>query len=989
MKQKFIKNMSFLILFLLSFGVYAQMVTGVVTSDDGPLPGATVQVKGTNQGVTTDFDGNFSVNAGENDVLVVSFVGFTTQEIQVKGQDNITVVLVSSNELEEVVVTGYGSQSEREITSAVVTVNSEEFNQGPINDAVQLLQGKVAGLQIYKPGGNPNEDATIRLRGISTLGANTQPLVVIDGVPGATLANIDPNDIETMTVLKDGSAAAIYGARGSSGVILVTTKKGQSGEAKFDYNGQYSVSSISNRIPVLSASEFLANGGTDIGNDTDWIDAITRQGQTQIHNLAASGGVGTTTYRVSANVRDVQGILNNSGFNQLNTRAAVNTKALNDKLSINFNLSYTKRDSDLGDERAFEFAQFYNPTAPIYGADSPFSFNSEQYGGYFEQLGLFRSYNPVAIIEQTRNTRKSTDFNYNVNAELAISDSFNVTFRAAEQKTTSKTQLYRPTTLLFEGNAISPTRRGFANHSTYDLNTKVYELYGTLNQNIGSNSNLVLTGGYSYNQINQSGTSFGLGDFPDNSIDYSDAIQYSQDLLNDGYISANSYASPDEKIIAFFGRMNLTLNNNIFINASLRNEGSTKLGEGNKWGLFPSLGVGADMSSILDLGLDKLKVRVGYGSTGSLPALNGLSLQGRNFIYSGGGSAGGATALTRAANPDLKWEEKGETNIGIEFDQGPLSIDFDIYNRQVKDFIIDREVDATVFGVNRRFENAGQITSKGVELAIGYDVLNSTDATYNTGVVISSNSNILDSYVLDRAQYGYLGSPGQNAVAMVKVQVGQPLGEIFGPVYTGVTPEGGPIFKDVNGDGVINSDSGNVLQEDYDGEVLGQAFPTLELGWTNMVTFGDWTINAFFRGAFGHSLINTFRAFYEPNVPSQTSYNQMNTRLRVPTLGVAQYSSLYVEKADFFLLDNLTIAKRINFGADSAINNAVISLNANRPFVITNYTGTDPSPEFFDAGNAADGGAAAGTDALLAPGIDRRADYFASRSFAIGLRLSL
>ena len=183
MKQKFTKNMSFLILFLLSFGVYAQMVTGVVTSDDGPLPGATVQVKGTNQGVTTDFDGNFSINAGENDVLVVSFVGFTTQEIQVTGQDNITVVLVSSNELEEVVVTGYGSQSEREITSAVVTVNSEEFNQGPINDAVQLLQGKVAGLQIYKPGGNPNEDATIRLRGISTLGANTSPLIVIDGVP--------------------------------------------------------------------------------------------------------------------------------------------------------------------------------------------------------------------------------------------------------------------------------------------------------------------------------------------------------------------------------------------------------------------------------------------------------------------------------------------------------------------------------------------------------------------------------------------------------------------------------------------------------------------------------------------------------------------------------------------------------------------------------------------------------------------------------------
>jgi len=340
MKNSIIKKFLFVFAFLTITAISAQTISGVVTSEDGPLPGATVQVKGSNVGVTTDFDGKFSIQASGSDVLLISFVGFTSQEVSINNQDNLSITLQSSNELEEVVVTGYGSQSEREITSAVVSVDAEEFNQGPINDAIQLLQGKVAGLQIYKPGGNPNEDATIRLRGISTLGANTSPLIVIDGVPGATLANIDPNDIETMTVLKDGSAAAIYGARGSSGVILVTTKRGQSGTAKFDYSGQYSVSSISNRIPVLSAQEFLSNGGTDIGNETDWIDAITRQGQTQIHNLSASGGTTNTTYRVSANVREVEGILNNTGYNQLNTRAALTTKALDDKLSINFNLSF-------------------------------------------------------------------------------------------------------------------------------------------------------------------------------------------------------------------------------------------------------------------------------------------------------------------------------------------------------------------------------------------------------------------------------------------------------------------------------------------------------------------------------------------------------------------------------------------------------------------------------------------------------------------------
>ena len=260
---------------------------------------------------------------------------------------------------------------------------------------------------------------------------------------------------------------------------------------------------------------------------------------------------------------------------------------------------------------------------------------------------------------------------------------------------------------------------------------------------------------------------------------------------------------------------------------------------------------------------------------------------------------------------------------------------------------------------------------------------------YNTGVALSSNEVTLDAYPIDRAQYGYLGSPGQNAVTMIRVVVGEPLGQIYAPVFTGVNATGGPIFEDVNENGELNTDAGNVLQDDYDGRVVGSAYPDLELGWGNMISFGDWSINAFFRGAFGHSLINTFRAFYEPNVPSQTSYNQMNTSLREPSLGVAQYSSLYVEKADFFMLDNLTIAKRIDFGADKTIKDAVVSFSATRPFIMTSYTGTDPSPELFDAlGGAEEGNVAQGGAALLAPGIDRREDYFASKSFALGLKLN-
>jgi iron complex outermembrane receptor protein len=237
---------------LFSVGIFAQSISGVVTSEDGPLPGATVQIKGTNTGTSTDFDGKYTIAANNGDVLVFSFVGFSSQEVTVAGQDQITVTLSANNELDEVVVTGYGTQNEKEITSAVVQVTAEEFNKGPINQASQLLQGKVAGLSVYNKGGDPNSPATIRLRGLSTVGANVSPLVVVDGVVGASLDNVDPNDIESINVLKDGSAAAIYGSRGSSGVIIVTTKSGRSGELSLSYNGQLSNSSILNRIYVMT-----------------------------------------------------------------------------------------------------------------------------------------------------------------------------------------------------------------------------------------------------------------------------------------------------------------------------------------------------------------------------------------------------------------------------------------------------------------------------------------------------------------------------------------------------------------------------------------------------------------------------------------------------------------------------------------------------------------------------------------------------------------
>ena len=321
----------------------AQTITGTVSGEDGPLPGATIIVQGTNNGTTSDFDGNFSIDASSSDVLVISFVGFVSQEVSVGDNDQLTVSLVSDNELEEIVVTGYGSQREKEVTSAVTKITAEEFNKGPISNAAGLLEGKVAGLSIYSKGGNPNAGSTIRVRGISTLGGNVSPLFVIDGVPGASIDNIDPRDIETINVLKDGSAAAIYGSRGSSGVIIVTTKKGEAGKIKLSYSGEYSVAEKMNAIQMMTAQEFRDFNGADLGASNNWVDQVTRQAITQNNSIAASGGFDKTSFRVSVNTRDVEGVVKATGFQQFNTRASIQTKAFNDKLSLSLNSSYRRR----------------------------------------------------------------------------------------------------------------------------------------------------------------------------------------------------------------------------------------------------------------------------------------------------------------------------------------------------------------------------------------------------------------------------------------------------------------------------------------------------------------------------------------------------------------------------------------------------------------------------------------------------------------------
>jgi len=959
-------------------------VTGTVTdaSDGIGIPAVNIVVKGTLIGTSSNIDGTYSLSIPTDAaILVFSSIGYVPQEIQIDGRSTIDVEMSPDVQfLEDVVVVGYGSQDEKEITSSVATITEAEFNQGNVNAPAQLLQGKVPGLSIYNKGGDPNSTPTIRLRGISTVGANTEPLVVIDGVIGASLDNVDPADIESINVLKDGSAAAIYGTRGSSGVILVTTKKGirstsaTSGEnTQIDYSGYLAIDAVQNSVDIMSASEYTAAGGNDLGGNTDWVDLVTRTGVSQVHNISISGGSAKTIYRVSTNIRNANGILEESGFDQINARANINHIALNDKLNLTLNLSATKREQTFSFNEALRYATLYNPTAPV-------RFDN---GNYFQAI-LFDNFNPVAIIDQNVNEGQGKDINYNVQAEYTVTDNIALNANFGQQFNSFSSGEFYPSTSFFRGLNANGLGRRYFEDRTFTL----FEAYGTYRNNFDK-IDLSVTTGYSFQEDFNENLLISVDNLPTDALGYygMDLSGFERATGTSSGVDLQTFGSPDERIIAFFGRANLTFDNAIFFNASLRQEGSTKLGEDNQWGLFPALGLGADILSYVDISaLDQLKFRVGYGVTGALPGPSGLSRS--QYAYDFNSQT---ITASNEPNPDLKWEEKAELNLGLDFGlmDERLTGTIDVYTRTINDFILEVDIpaDQSTSGALRQYQNVGELKTNGMEFSINYDAIVNQNMQWTTGLVFSTYSTTLEEFTIDEEMRANLGSPGQNSTEMIRVAVGEEIGQIWGPVFDGVDANGAPIMADLNGDGTIDADQGNALtSEDF--KQLGSGIPDFELGWTNTVSYQNWDLNAFFRGAFGHSLVNTFRAFYEPiDGGAINSYNRVKSDKAVDGLTVSQFSSLYVEKADFVKLDNVTLGYNFDVNESAAFRKIRAYFSIQNAFTITNYTGVDPDPALQDFGAASNGDRVNSSADVLSPGIDRRNSYFTARTFTFGVQI--
>jgi TonB-dependent starch-binding outer membrane protein SusC len=986
MRKKLLHYVAALLAMLLSLTQtsFAQTtVRGTVTDNGRPLSGVSVTVKGTSTGTTTNEQGVFTISAPNNQAtLIVTNVGYVAQEIPLNGRSTVDVQLsATAGQLNEIVVTGYGTQRRREVTSAITTVSAEQFNKGNINDVAQLLQGKVAGLSIARPGGNPNQGFDIRLRGLSTLGANAQPLVVLDGQVGADLNTVDPNDIASVDILKDASSAAIYGTRGSAGVIIITTKKGVPNTTQVNYNSAVTFESGYRYTPHMTASEFRAlvnqtKIGTDYGFNTDWYDEITRTAIQHTHNLSFSGGSGRTTYNASLNYRDAQGIAIRTGFDQLNGRLNLVQRALNDRLTFNVEFAMTRRTSDLGWDRAFHYATIYNPTAPVY-AQTP---SQDPAGGGFFEVSATEYSNPVAMLVQNRNRQDLKRTNINASAELEIFRGLKFLARIGQQSTSTFTDAFTPSNAFidrgFYNGATGVGRRGYAFQRDDENLNRLNEEILTFTTKV-KDVDATLVAGYSYQDFTNNGFNVGAGNFITNQSGANFAT--AQDIRR-GQATVNSYKN-GSKLVAFFGRLNLNFRNMAFLAASLRREGSTQFGANNRWGNFPAVSAGVDLTRFLNLAaFTTLKLRGSYGVTGSLPPgsyLSQFTLGPGNF-YLINGEFLQTFGPNQNANPDLKWERKAELDIGLDASllRGRLTATLDYYKRTTTDLIFNVTVPAPPALFNRQWSNVGDLTANGFEAALNFTAIKKADFGWTTAVNYSRNKVKLTR--LDPSAGNFigetnLGSPGQEATQITRTFAGGEIGSFYNAVYRGVDANGKFLFDDGTGKAVLST------QTTYK-TVIGQGLPDFEMGWSNTFNYKRFDLNFFIRGSFGHQIINTQRAFYE-NPTVAAIYNVVKTKYFNPNLRDAQiFSSYYVEDGDFAKLDNATLGYSFSLpkGAFRSLRAFVTGYNL---FVITGYTGADPEVRYADRITTLD------APNILAPGIDRRATWVLPRSFTFGVNV--
>lgn len=987
----------FMALFLMNVSwAFAQLtVTGRVQSKSGePLIGVNVIEKGTTNGTVTDLDGNFSLRTEKGKTLVFSYIGFVAQENVVKGTRMNVTLLEDTETLDEVVVIGYGSMQRKDVTSSITSVKAEDLNVGVVTSPAQMLQGKVPGLTVANTS-DPNGAASISLRGASSLraGEAMEPYYVIDGVPGASLSLIAPDDIESIDVLRDASATAIYGSKAANGVIIVTTKKGnKNGHTNVSYSGYVAWDKTMNSLDMMTAEQLLdfANSNNidlspyyDVKNpaNTNWQDEVLRTGFSHNHNVSINGGNEKTNYSASINFMDRQGVVRGTSMDRLNARSFVQTKALNNRLELAFSVNASVRNSSTGPtggqgQSVLDAMYYYSPLVPVKNED----------GSWYGNTQISQNFNPVRMINEDRYDTKEKLLQGTAQATLHIIDGLDWNLNLSYQNqqyiysnyNSSKTEL-----------PSVASRNGQADRSTLENTRKQMETYLNWNHTFADAHKVGVMLGYSWEQTdNNDGFGLKVYNFYNDDLTYHNLGVANNISIND--VISNNLSTL--RMISFYGRINYSYKSKYLLQATVRRDGSSAFGINNRWGTFPSVSAAWRITEENFMknqdAFDDLKLRIGYGVSGNslgFDAFYSRPIYGSTgwFTYvdaNGTSSQYRILGATRNSNPDLKWETTGMFNIGLDFGflNNRLTGTIEYYDKRTSDLIFDYAVSTNRYPYGWMTANVGDISNKGVEITINAIPVKTHNFTWSTTLNLSHNKNVVEKLSNDMysVEYSDRANPdvgGYTSTQVQRIMEGSPLGQFYLYEWAGYDENGGSIFNDYDADGNLIGTTDAPADEDR--RPHGSAQPKLTYGWNNDFTWKNWTLTAFFQGVAGNKIFNATRCYYNnvslvsngKNVLAEVAegQNAHDSRAQAP-------SDRYLENGSYLRLSTLTLG--YNFGKlGNWINNLRIYATCNNVFTITGYKGVDPEISL--------GG--------LEPGMDwRNTTYPRTRTFMVGVNVN-
>ena len=971
-------------LLLVSTLTFAQSkVSGTVKDANGePLIGVSVMEVGTNNGAVTDINGNYTLNVKPGAKLKLSYIGFTSKTIKASG--NSQIVLDEDNTaLNEVVVVGYGTMRRKDVTSSITTVKAEDLNQGVFTDPGQMLQGKVPGLVVSSTA-DPNGSPTITLRGASTLRTGAMsPYYVVDGIPGVDISIVSPEDIESIDVLRDATATAIYGSKAANGVIIITTKKGAEEKTNVSYNGYVAFDNILKKYDVCTADDLRQyakdNNITlkDGGANTDWQDEVLRTGISHNHNVNISGGNGSTNYMISADLRKREGVIKMTGFDRFNVRSLVSTKTLKDHLTVSLgaNMMYGKHFGvPSGNEGAsvLDAMNYYSPTNAIKNADGTWTVGSGS-----------KNYNPLALMEENKSETvwKRNQFVGKTALELWKGFVWSVNYSWSNYQSTYSAYNTRNSQLEGIGN-----KNGQATRNTYFGREQTFETYLNYDFKVGK-SKWGLMGGYSWEE-KKNNDGFGLsveGYYNDDlgwyNMSYAQTVLGVQNSVQSGYL---------EKVrnISFYGRVNYSFDSRYMLQATIRRDGSSVFGKNNRWGTFPSVSAAWNITEEKFMQnqhiFDNLKLRAGYGISGNAMGFDVYSSYNTygasgTFVYDG--KTYRTYGATKNANPDLKWESTGMLNIGLDFAflKGRLNGTVEVYHKKTKDLIWSYPVSTTQYIYGWMDANVGEMTNKGIEFTLNAVPVRTKNFMWSTTLNLSHNKNTVDKMQNETFHTTNL-TQGDPMVAGVsadgwtqRIMEGEPIGTFYTYQYAGIVNGRSEYYVlDENGNRTGETTNNPSLK---DRSITGCAQPKLNAGWNNTLTYKNWSLNAFITGVFGNDVYNSARAHYTAAQMFSDGKNVLKEFLSNPVGDASSSlpSDRYIEKGSYVRLQTLSLSYTFRNCFNDWIQDLTLYGTANNLFTITNYKGLDPEVNM--------GG--------IDPGIDYRwSRYPHTRTFMVGVKIN-